>query len=88
MRPFPGFSTSDMVITIAHGFVGIVSFDEGPQLSRIGSFLGMGNPAVAKQWWRISFVVYAVLCLSSMAGMSIGFGLFAAGCLWYLAANW
>lgn len=46
------------------------------------------NTLRAKQCWRIAFVVYAVLCLSSMAGMSIGFGLFAAASLWYFAADW
>ncbi|MGZ3702454.1 MAG: O-antigen ligase family protein [Bdellovibrionota bacterium] len=42
----------------------------------------------ARQGWRIAFVVYAVLCLSSMAGMSIGLGLFAAAALWYFVADW
>lgn len=48
----------------------------------------MRNPRAAKQGWRIAFAVYAVLSLSSMAGMSIGLGLFGAASLWFFAASW
>jgi hypothetical protein len=44
--------------------------------------------ASAKRWWRIAFVTYAVLSISSMAGMSIGLGIFGAASLWYFVADW
>ena len=48
----------------------------------------MGRSLQAKRWWRIAFVVYAVACLSSMAGVSIGLGIFGAACLWYFSQSW
>lgn len=42
----------------------------------------------AKRYWRIAFTAYAVLSISSMAGMSIGLGLFGAASLWYFVADW
>jgi O-antigen ligase len=42
----------------------------------------------AKRCWRIAFVAYAVLSISSMAGMSIGLGMFAAASIWYFSSDW
>jgi len=41
-----------------------------------------------RQIWRVALVAYGVLSLSSMAGMSIGSGLFACATLWFLVVAW